>query len=125
MILCSDWNASETQTQHLRVDVRDVLTSVQSWETLAYPVVQSEICILAFLTECRGVADFVLSCIDEERGKLIYESRKWRVTFEPDPLLVRVVPFRIRSLRFPRQGVYRFDLAYNGKVIAEQSLRMR
>lgn len=125
MIVCSDWSAGETQSRHLRIDIRDVLTSLLSMGTPPYPVTQSEICVIVFLTECRGHADLVLSCTDEERGRMIYESQPWRVYFEPDPLPVRVIPFRIRALQFPRHGVYRFDFVYNGKVLAEQSLRLR
>ena len=123
MILCQDWNVDDGAS--LLINVRGLLTSIRSVELPAYPMDYAELCLLVFLTECRGAADVMVTCVDDEHELVIYESRTHRVHAGDDPLAVVVFPFRMTALHFPGPGVYRFELWYNAKVLAEQPLRLR
>jgi hypothetical protein len=123
MILCQDWHSESSASTF--ISIRGLLVSIEPLESPPYPLVYAEICTLVFLTECRGAADLILACLDEETGAVIYQSIARNAALGTDPLGVVLVPFRVRNLTFPRSGIYRFEVWYNGKVLAEQSLRLR
>lgn len=123
MILCEDWEREDGVS--LRVNVRGVLTSIHSLDFPAFPLSLPEVCVLVFLTDCRGLAEIALTCTDEDSGKLIYNSEPFNVELGDDPLSIIIMPFRIREMRFPQAGIYRFELWYNSMLVAEQPLRLR
>ncbi len=123
MILCQDWGVDDRAS--LLINVRGLLTSIRSVEHPAYPLEYEEVCVLIFLTECRGTAEVLLACIDEESERVIYKSERHEIQIGHDPLAVIIFPFRVRGVRFSHPGVYRFELWYNGDALAEQTLRLR
>jgi hypothetical protein len=123
MILCQDWYSESGQSTF--ISIRGLLVSIESLESPAYPLKYAEICTIVLLTECRGAAELTLVCVEEETEKTVYQSMSHNAPLGTDPLGVVLVPFRVKNLTFQRPGVYRFEVWYNGKVLAEQPLRLR
>ena len=122
LIACEDIQHGSTPERFTLVQV---ITRIRSLDPVPFPLHYREICFIAICTACRGQGQVQLRIVEEEEpDEPIYTSPVWPVTFGNDPLQVVGFPFRIRNLTFPRSGMYRAQLWYNGKCLAEEPLRL-
>jgi hypothetical protein len=123
MILCQDWQRNAVNP-HL-FNVLGLLTNITALDDQPYPLLYPELCVLVFLTEGRSVGKAQIVCVYEETGQRVFGSSVRELQFTPDPLGVLGLAFHLADCRFPRPGMYSFQLWYNGEVLAERPLRLR
>ena len=123
MILCDDWNVDPANPN--RVNIRGLLSNIDSDAQPPYPCVREELCVFLALTEARGKGLAEIVCVFDETGQWIFKTPAYTVTFGNDPLDVVGVPFRIRNCSFPFPGLYSMQFWYDGEVVAEQPFRLR
>src|SRR5205085_10385088 len=99
MILCEDWQIDPGKAT--RVDIKGLLSNIESMGTPAFPLLYRELCIYIALTECRGSGSANIACVFEETGRKVFETPARPLIFSVDPLSVVAVPLRIRDCRFP------------------------
>lgn len=123
MLLCDDWHLDPQNNR--RVTIVGLISNIHAVDNPPYPLFYREFCVFLALTEGRGQGEGYISCVFEESGQTIFETRKRSITFGPDPLEVVGVPFRIRDSTFPQAGLYNVQFWYDGKMIEQRPLRMR
>lgn len=90
-----------------------------------YPALIEQICCVLAVTDARGRGIMRVRCIDEESEQIVFSSGIHDVVLTEDPLELTIIPFRIRDCRFPKPGVYSFQVLWNGDVLESCPLRMR
>jgi hypothetical protein len=123
MILCQDWGIDPSNVP--RVNIYGLLSNIHSVAIPPYPLLYPEICVFLVLTEGRGVGNSQVICVFEETGERIFATPQRQIRFEPDPLEVVGVPFRIRDCPFPRPGVYSIQFWYDGEEVEERPILLR
>jgi hypothetical protein len=123
MLVCDDWRFDALNSR--RITVIGLLSNIHSVDDPPYPLLYRELCVLLILTGGRGEGDGHIVCVVEETGQKVFETRKRRVKFGPDPLDVTGVPFRIRDCPFPFAGLYSIQFWYDGSMVDERPLRLR
>ena len=122
-VLCEDVLADPANSQRISLD--GLLSSIRSIDQPPYPLLMREICAYVQMTECRGVASFLVQIRHPDSGKLIFQTKTYRRNFGHDPLAVHGMSFRIKGCRFKERGLYVFEFCYNGAIEAECFLVMR
>ena len=123
MLLCDDWRVDGPSNR--RVTIIGLIWNIHSVEEPAYPLFYREFCVFLALTEGRGQGEGHITCVFEDTGDKIFETRKRPIQFRPDPLEVIGVPFRIRDCSFPQPGRYSVQFWYDGVMVEDRPLRMR
>ena len=123
MLLCDDWRVDGPSNR--RVTIIGLIWNIHSVEEPAYPLFYREFCVFLALTEGRGQGEGHITCVFEDTGEKVFETRKRPIQVRPDPLEVIGVPFRIRDCSFPQPGRYSVQFWYDGVVIEERPLRLR
>jgi hypothetical protein len=123
MILCEDWGIDPDNPR--RVNIRGLLTNIDSVDQPAYPLLFHELCVFLALTEGRGTGEAQIICAAEDTGQQVFGTPKRSVSFGDDLLEVVGVPFRIRDCVFPEAGLYSVQFWYNDAKLDERPLRLR
>ncbi len=123
MLLCDDWQLDPQNNR--RVTIIGLISNIHALEDPPYPLFYREMCVFLALTEGRGQGEGKITCVFEETGQRVFETRGRPISFGPDPLEVVGVPFRIRDCSFPQAGLYAVQFWYEGEVVEERVLRLR
>jgi hypothetical protein len=123
MLLCDDWRLDSDNNR--RVTIIGLISNIHSLEEPPYPLFYREMCVFLALTEGRGQGEGKITCVLEDSGQKVFETRGRPISFGPDPLEVVGVPFRIRDCSFPQAGLYSVQFWYEGELVDERPLRMR
>jgi hypothetical protein len=89
------------------------------------PALIEEICCVIAVTDGRGKGRIQIICVEEETDITVFTGQIHEVRCSADPLDLMIIPFRLRDCRFPRPGMYSFQLLWNGESISSCPLRMR
>ena len=85
----------------------------------AYPAIRERFAVFAVVSNGRGTGDIWIEIREADADSVIYASPRERVTFPPNPLVLSGLSYRVRSLVFPRPGLYWIQLWYDGSAIAD------
>jgi hypothetical protein len=123
MLLCDDVRPHPTNPR--KVSVYGLINEIRAvGAEAAYPLTHSFSVYLA-LTAGRGTGEGQIVVASADTGGLVYVGGSHSIVFDPDPLKVKGVIFRITSCSFPQPGLYWVEFRYNGDVIARQPLQVR
>jgi hypothetical protein len=123
MILCDD--VLRDPGDDRRVSILGLISNIRPSGDEPYPLTHAELCVFLSLTEGRGQGIGKIACVDEESGRVAFETPQRSIRFGDDPLDVIGITFRIRSCPFPRPGLYAVQFLYNGVMIEDRPLRLR
>jgi len=123
MLLCDDWQLDAQNNR--RVTIIGLISNIHSLEDPPYPLFYREMCVFLALTEGRGQGEGRITCVFEETGQKVFETRGRVISFGPDPLEVIGVPFRIQDCSFPQAGLYTVQFWYEGEMLEERPFRLR
>jgi hypothetical protein len=123
MFLCEDWSVDVVPAQ--RLTIQGLITGIHSLEDPPFPLLYEEICVFLLLMNGRGKGKAHIVCVDEDSDQRVFRTATRTIEFEPDPLEVVGVPFRIRNFLFPFPGVYLVQFWYDGELLVELPLRLR
>jgi len=123
MLLCEDWKLEGDNSR--KITIVGLLWNIHSVAQPAFPLLYRELCVFLALTEGRGQGEAHISCVHDETGDVVIETRRRPVAFGTDPLEVVGVPFRIRNGVFRHPGRYSVQFWYDGVMIEDRPLKLR
>jgi hypothetical protein len=86
-----------------------------------FPAFMPLLCAVLVLRNGRGTGFGQVLGMHAETGVAICRAGPRRLNFGRDPLRAFVERFRMRMVRFPAAGAYRFEFRYDNVVLATQS----
>jgi hypothetical protein len=60
-----------------------------------------------------------------ETDAVVFYSQVRSIRFNPDPLQVEGLVFRLLDVKLPKAGLYWVECRMNGKLVAQQTLRLK
>jgi hypothetical protein len=123
MLLCDD--ADRDPKDPGKVNIFGLLTAVsRQGVDLAFPVKHS-FTVYLVLTGGRGEGEMQIVATLADSGAGIYESPRYSIRFDNDPLKTKGVIVYVHTCSFPQAGLYWVEFWYNGKMLAHEALEVR
>src|SRR5258706_15526146 len=122
-LIAEDYAADSENPQ--LIDAYRILSSIHSVDDPPFPALVEQICCIVGLTDGRGTGVAQVVSLEEETALPLFGSQPHEIILGRNPLEVTVVGFRILDCRFPRPGVYTFELHWNGESLVSYTLRVR
>ena len=114
LIACEEIRPDEEDPK--RISLLRITNAIRA---TAYPAIRDRFAVFAVVSNGRGAGDIWIEIREADADKVIYASARQRVIFPPNPLALSGLSYRVRSLVFPRPGLYWIQLWYDGSVIAD------
>lgn len=91
-----------------------------------YPLIQSELCVFAQLTEGRGEGQLRVEIHNADSDDVLFRTRSRLIRFpENDPLRIHGVKFQILGLVFRVPGLYWFQLWFDDFNLIQTPIVLR
>ncbi|MFO0848036.1 MAG: hypothetical protein U0871_05700 [Gemmataceae bacterium] len=119
MLLCDDVRPDPTRPR--KVVIYGLVSTVRPTASGSYPLT-TPLCVYLAMTSGRGHGTAQITVAAADTGERVYSGVPRDLAFDPDPLKVLGVVFRIPACTLPRPGLYWVELRYNGAVLAHQPL---
>lgn len=123
LIVCDEVRTDPAN--HLRLDVKGLMTHMRSTATPSFPLVRPQFLVLVVLTDCRGQANLSLRVVQSDTGRVIFRTQPRRVRFAGSPQDAVGITFRLQNCSFPAAGLYWVQLLDSDTVLATQTLTLK
>ena len=107
-----------------KVTLVNVISTIRPTDEAGFPLVVSQVCVYAQITECRGTGKIQLRITHPDSGQTIFQSTERQLTFPNRPLDVVGIPFRILDCSFAIPGLYHVELWFDQVCLAQQPVRV-
>jgi hypothetical protein len=122
MLLCDDVRVSLNDPR--KVNIYGLLSKIRPMaEGTGYPFRHS-FCVYLVLTGGRGTGEGRIVLVHADTNEPTYVGQPHLIKWDPDPLKVQAVVFRLPSCEFPQPGLYWVQFRYDDQTLSQQPLEV-
>ena len=123
MILCKEARLDPSVPDNITLE--GLVNTIRADDDPPFPCRVPLFCVYLRLTGGRGEGRGRVAIRFAETGEPVFLGPGHTISFVANPLLIRILNFRVRNCVFPRPGLYYVQFWYDAELIAEQSLLVR